>query len=88
MPQRKCALKMLRGDKKRRLRNSKVKNDLKKSLKKFQSLLAAKNSQEAKQMLPEIVSKLDKAARKGIISQNTASRRKSRLSIRLKKISG
>lgn len=88
MPQRKCAMKRLRVDKKRRLQNSKVKNDLKKALKKFQSLLAAKNKQEAERLFPEIVSKLDKAARKGIISQNTASRRKSRLAIRVKTING
>lgn len=86
MPQRKCAVKRLRVDKKRRLHNIKIKNDLKKSLKKLQSLLAAKNSEEAKQALKEAVSKLDKASRKGIISKNTASRRKSRLTIRLKKI--
>lgn len=88
MPQRKCAQKRLRADKKRRLRNLKVKTDLKKSLKKFQSLLAAKSIPEAKKFLKELTSKLDKAANIGIIGKNTASRKKSRLSIKLNKIGG
>ena len=87
MPQRKCAVKRLRADKKRRLQNIKAKNDLKKSLKKLQSLLAAKKTDEAQQALKEATSQLDKAAQKGIIGKNTANRRKSRLAIRLKKIS-
>lgn len=86
MPQRKAAVKRLRVDKKRRLRNLKIQRDLKKTLKKLQSLLAAKNTEEAKKALQETISKLDKAASKGIISKNTASRKKSRLTIRLNKI--
>ncbi|MDD5291679.1 MAG: 30S ribosomal protein S20 [Candidatus Omnitrophica bacterium] len=87
MPQRKCAAKRLRADKKRRLRNIRIVGDLKKSLKKLQSLLAAKNTAEAKKVLLETISKLDKAASKGIIKRNTADRKKSRLSLRLNKIS-
>ena len=88
MPQRKCAAKRLRADKKRRLRNLKIKRDLKESLKKFQSLLAAKKAEEAKKALGEAISKLDRAVSKALISKNTASRKKSRLTIKLNKISG
>ncbi|MDD5005083.1 MAG: 30S ribosomal protein S20 [Candidatus Omnitrophica bacterium] len=88
MPQRKCAAKRLRVDKKRRLRNIRIKEDLKKSLKKLQSLLAAKNIEEVKKALKEAISKLDKAVSKGLLSKNTASRKKSRLSIKLNKING
>ena len=88
MPQRKCAVKRLRADKKRRLRNIRLKSSLKKTLKNVQSLLAAKNVEEAKKALKEASSKLDKAVTKGILSKNTASRQKSRLTIRLNKISG
>lgn len=88
MPQRKCAAKRLRADKKRRLRNIRLKSSLKKTLKNIQSLLAAKNTEEAKKALKEVSSKLDIAVSKGILSKNTASRRKSRLTIRLNKISG
>jgi small subunit ribosomal protein S20 len=86
MPQRRCAVKRLRVDKKRRLRNIHVVEDLKKSLKKLQSLLAAKNTTEAKKALLETISKLDKAASKGIIKKRTADRKKSRLSLKLNKI--
>ncbi len=88
MPQRKCAAKRLRADKKRRLRNIRLKAGLKKALKNIQSLLAAKKAEEAKKALKEVSSKLDKAISKGLISKNTANRRKSRLSIRLNKING
>jgi small subunit ribosomal protein S20 len=86
MPQRKCAVKRLRVDKKRRLRNVRFVEDLKKSIKKLQSLLAAKNIAEAKKALIETISKLDKAASKGIIKKKTADRKKSRLSLKLNKI--
>jgi len=88
MPQRKCAAKRLRADKKRRLRNARIKGDLKRSLKKLQSLLAAQKVEEAKKALKETSSKLDKAVSKGLITKNIANRRKSRLTIRLNKISG
>ncbi len=87
MPQRKCAVKRLRVDKKRRLRNIGLKDDLKKTLKNIVGLLAAKKVEEAKKALIETSSKLDKAVSKGLISKKTASRRKSRLAIRLNKIS-
>ncbi|NQU19590.1 30S ribosomal protein S20 [bacterium] len=88
MPQRKCAAKSLRADKKRRLRNTRVKRDLKESLKKLQSLLAAKNVEESKKALKEVSSKLDKAVSKGILNKKTVNRKKSRLTIRLNQISG
>lgn len=85
MPRRKTSIKKSRTDKRKHLRNLKVKQQLKKALKKFQSLLAAKNSAEAKTFLKTVFSQLDKAAKKEIIHPNTASRKKSRLSRRLNK---
>lgn len=79
MPKRRNAVKRLRQDKKRHLRNLKVKQQLKKTLKKIQSLLPAKNIGEAKSFLNKVFSQLDKAAKKKIIHFNTASRKKSRL---------
>ncbi len=87
MPQRKTALKKLRVDKKRHLRNLIIKTDLKKGIKKFQALLSSKKLQEAKSALIEIISKLDKAAKKNILHKNTARRKISRLSKRLNKAS-
>ena len=83
MPRRKTSLKRNRADKKRHLRNLKIKQELKKTVKKFQALLAAKNINEAKTALGKVFSQLDKAAKKRIIHPRTASRRKSRLMKRL-----
>jgi len=82
---RKASIKMLRKDKKRRQHNIEIRNDLKKTLKKFQALLTAKNSTEAKAFLKQVFSKLDKAAKKGIIHKNLANRKKSRLAKQLLK---
>lgn len=85
MPRRRTSLKRKRQDKKRRLRNLKIKQQLKKTLKKFQALLGAKNINEAKGFLRKVFSQLDKAAKKRIIHPKTASRKKSRLAKRLGK---
>ena len=85
MPRRKTSLKRKRADKKRHLRNLRVKHGLKKAIKKFQALLSAKNINEAKTYLAKVFSELDKAAKKRIIHPNTAKRKKSRLARRLGK---
>jgi len=85
MANRKTSIKDQRQNKKRRLRNLKIKRDVKKTVKTFRSSLAAKDSTQTKEMLPKIFSRLDKAAKKGIIKKNTANRRKSRLSRMLSK---
>jgi small subunit ribosomal protein S20 len=85
MPRRRTSLKRNRADKKRHLRNLKIKKELKKTLKKFQALLSTKNINEAKTYLIKIFSQLDKAAKKRVIHPNTAKRKKSRLARRLNK---
>lgn len=85
MPRRRTSIKKQRSDKKKHLRNLKVKTELKKTLKKFQALLAAKNINEAKTLLAKVFSQLDKAAKKNVIHPNTARRKKSRLTKRLAK---
>jgi len=85
MPRRRTSLKRKRADKKRRLRNFKIKKTLKKTIKKFQTLLSEKNTSEAKALLAKIFSQLDKAAKKSIVHPNTADRRKSRLARKLSK---
>ncbi|MGD9015660.1 MAG: 30S ribosomal protein S20 [Candidatus Omnitrophota bacterium] len=86
MPRRRTSLKAQRKDKKRRLRNLKISRDIKKAIKQFNAYLLAKNATEAKAFLSSVFSKLDKAAKKGIIKKNNAARKKSRLSRRLSKI--
>lgn len=86
MPQRRNAVKRLRQDKKRHAHNLKLKDGLKKTLKKFHSLLAAKNKGEGEAFFKQLSSQLDRAIFKKIIHQNRASRLKSRLSKKLAKL--
>lgn len=85
MPRRRTSIKKTRADKKKHLRNLRIKQHLKKTLKKFQALLSAKNIEEAKKFLKQAYQELDKAAKKKVIHPNTASRKKSRLALRLTK---
>ena len=85
MPRRSTSLRTQRSSVKKHKRNLKVKVSLKKKLKKFQSLLAAKSLEEAKSILKQVFSELDKAAKKRIIHSNTADRKKSRLARSLHK---
>lgn len=82
---RRSSIKKQRQDKKRRLHNLMLKHDLKKTLKKFEALVSAKNLAEAKTFIKDVFSRLDKAAKKGIIHKRHADRKKSRLSLRLSK---
>lgn len=84
MPRRKTSLKQQRKDKKKRLRNLKVKKELKKTLKKFQALISEKKLEEARAFLNKVFSQLDKAAKKKVIHPRLASRRKSRFSKKIK----
>ncbi len=86
MANRKAALKTQRQDKKRHLRNTKVKREVKKALKEFNAYLTAKDTDKAKEFLPQISSKLDKAVKQGLSKKNTAARKKSRLTLSLHKI--
>jgi small subunit ribosomal protein S20 len=86
MPRRKSSVKRTRADRKKHLRNLRIKRQLKETLKKFQELISAKKAAEAKALIPRAFKELDKAAKKRIIHAQTANRTKSRLSLRLLKI--
>jgi small subunit ribosomal protein S20 len=85
MPRRRTSVKVTRASRKKHVRNVRVRQDIKKILKKFQSLVTEKKIDEAKQLISKVVSSFDKAAKKGIIKKGTADRRKSRLMKRLAK---
>lgn len=80
MPITQSAKKALRGSKTKKAMNDRNKKDLKESVKKIEKLVKEKNKIEAKKLLPEAYSVIDKAAKRGVIKKNTASRKKSRLS--------
>jgi small subunit ribosomal protein S20 len=68
-----------RQSEERRLRNKAVKSSVRTSAKKFTLLVQQKDTGEAEAALKDMISKLDSAARKGIIKKNAASRKKSRM---------
>ena len=73
------ALKQQRQGVKRRARNRKNVSQLKTQVKKLRGLIQSGDGDGAKAALDETVSAIDKAARKGVIHDNAASRFKSRL---------
>mgnify|MGYP006302517031 CR=1 FL=1 len=79
MPITKSAKKALRQNKTNRQRNLAYKDKIKGLVKKTDSLIAEKKQEEAKGLLPQLYKALDKAAKRGVIKKNAASRKKSRL---------
>ena len=77
LPQRKSAIKELRINRRRHMKNLDMKSELKKTVKKFLTSIKDKNLQEAQTNLNTVYKKLDKAAKNNIIHKNTAARRKS-----------
>lgn len=80
MPITKSAKKALRGSLVKKAMNDRNKKNVKEAVKSIEKLVKAKNNAEAKKLLPEAYSAIDKAAKRGVIKKNTASRKKARLS--------
>jgi small subunit ribosomal protein S20 len=78
------AQKRVRQNEKHRVRNRSVKSELKTEVKNLLALVHDRNLAEAKKYLVKVYKKLDQVAAKGVIHRNTASRRKSRLALRVK----
>ena len=85
MPIKHGALRQIPKTEKRTLRNKAVRSELKTITKRMSSLIADHKRDEAFQLLPIVMRKLDQAATKRIIHKNTASRTKSRIMQRLAK---
>ncbi len=85
MPVHRSAAKRLRQSKKRQIKNRSVKSELKSKIKKFNKLINENKIDEARQILPSLLSICDKAASRGVIHKNKASRHKSRLTKHLNK---
>jgi small subunit ribosomal protein S20 len=82
------ALKQQRQGLKHRARNRRNLSALKTHVKKLRTAVAGGNAEEARKLLPETVGQIDKAAKKGLIHDNAASRYKSRLSKRVNALAG
>ena len=83
MPNIKSAIKRVKTNDQRRLRNANVKSNVRTSVKVAETALAGDNAATAKEALLTAAKKLDKAASKGLIHKNAAARKKSRLAKRL-----
>jgi small subunit ribosomal protein S20 len=79
MPNHKSAEKRVRQNENRRKINKNNRTALRTALKKFRAAVAAKDVSETQSLLPETVSRIDKAVQKGILHRNAAARHKSRL---------
>lgn len=75
----KSAMKRVRQSAKRSLTNGSTKNMIKTMIKGVEQDVSSKNTEAAEAGLKKVVSAIDKAARKGILHRNTASRKVSRL---------
>lgn len=76
MANTKSALKRIKTSIKRNLRNRKVKSSVRTAVRKFQEGVSVESLRSA-------ISALDKAVSKGVFHRNTASRKKSRLTLKL-----
>ena len=82
MPNHKSCEKRLKQDVKRRARNNYVTSTIKTLSKKMRTNLTV---EEKNDLVNEIYSQLDKAAKKGVIHARTASRRKARIAAYMNK---
>jgi small subunit ribosomal protein S20 len=73
------AMKRARQAEKRNLRNTAVRSAVKTIIKKVESAISSGNKEDAGKTLIDVIRTLDKAASKGVIHRNTASRKISRL---------
>ncbi len=86
MPIIKSAKKALRGSKTKKVYNDRRAKTMKLAIKDTKKIAIDKKPAEALKKLSEAYKAIDKAAKRGIIKKNTASRKKSRLAKFLKKV--
>ena len=72
----------------RRVRNKSVRSAVKTSLIKAEKLISEKGAEATSAEMVQVVSTLDRAAKKGVIHPNQAARRKSRLMKKLNRTKG
>ncbi len=82
----KSAIKRVKTSNKRRAHNAAMKSAMRTAIKKFEALVEAKDVEKAQEAFIIASKKLDKAASKGLIHKNVASRQKSRLAKKLNSI--
>lgn len=80
----KSAIKRIKVTKFKTRRNKIIVSSLKTSIRRFEDSVKAGNMNEAKELYQKVTSLIDKAVAKGTLHKNTAARKKSRLSKKIK----
>lgn len=83
MPNIKSAIKRVKTSNERKAQNASQKSAMRSAVKSFEAVVTNNDAENAKAAYLEAASKLDKAARKGLIHKNVANRQKSRLAKKL-----
>lgn len=86
MPITKGAKKAHRSSLKKRVFNLRRTREMNDVVKKTRKAIAGGDAAEAEKMLPAAYKAIDKAAKRGVIKENTASRKKSRLVAAINKV--
>ncbi|WP_010678191.1 30S ribosomal protein S20 [Bacillus timonensis] len=86
MPNIKSAIKRVKTNDENRAHNATVKSAMRTAVKNFEALVANNDAENAKAAFLTASSKLDKAARKGLIHKNVADRQKARLAKKLNEV--
>jgi small subunit ribosomal protein S20 len=81
VPNHKSAEKRMRQNEQRRIINRGHRTKVRTYIKKVRSAFESGNKQEVDQLLPEVISVIDKSVQKGVLHANAASRYKSRLTV-------
>lgn len=85
MPITKGAKKALRASLRKRVFNVRRKNTMHDVVKTVRKHIAAGEMKEAEALMPKAQEAIDKAAKRGVIKDNTAARKKSRLAAAIKR---
>jgi small subunit ribosomal protein S20 len=86
MPITKGAEKANRQSQKKRIFNIRRKSVMSDVVKSVNKAVVAGDAAKAKELLPKAYQAIDKAAKRGVIKDNTAARKKSRLTARVKAV--
>jgi len=87
MANTKSAIRRTRANERKRLNNRTTLSRVRKAEKAYKAAVDAGKKDDAAKALRSVASAYDKAAKKGVIKRGTASRKKSRLSVKLNKLS-
>lgn len=86
MPITKGAQKAHRSSLRKRVYNMRRRRDMNSIVKEVRTLIADGKTAEAAKKMPDAYKAIDKAAKRGVIKDNTAARKKSRLSAAIKRV--